>query len=140
MSLSLQEATLSGAESISEEICSLLQRVSEAKSDEASSCSTAVGENADSNQPIAEDDEEEEVCPICLLEMVDGESLLTCKEGCHNRLHLHCLKVCKYQHTSLSFYWMRMVNRGVLVTLSRRGGGGGGALPSIPVGKFFSTP
>lgn len=55
------------------------------------------GDGAVSDVPIAEEEEEEEdVCPICLLEMVDGESMVTCKEGCNNRLHLHCLKVCKY--------------------------------------------
>lgn len=37
--------------------------------------------------------EEEEVCPICLSELVDGESMTVCKEGCENRLHHHCMAV-----------------------------------------------
>lgn len=39
--------------------------------------------------------EDEEVCPICLLEMVEGESLTSCQDGCHNRLHQHCMEICK---------------------------------------------
>ena len=38
--------------------------------------------------------DEEEVCPICLLEMVEGESLTSC-DGCHNRLHQHCMEICE---------------------------------------------
>ena len=33
-------------------------------------------------------------CPICLLEMVDGESLTIC-DGCSNTLHQHCMAICK---------------------------------------------
>ena len=40
--------------------------------------------------------DEEEVCPICLLEMVEGESLMSCEEGCNNRLHQHCMEICKF--------------------------------------------
>ena len=39
--------------------------------------------------------EDEEVCPICLLEMVEGESLTSCQNGCNNRLHQHCMEICK---------------------------------------------
>lgn len=39
--------------------------------------------------------EEEEVCPICLSDLVDGESMTICREGCENRLHHHCMSVCK---------------------------------------------
>ena len=39
--------------------------------------------------------DEEEVCPICLLEMVEGESLTFCQGGCNNRLHQHCMEICK---------------------------------------------
>ena len=38
---------------------------------------------------------EEEICPICLLEMVDGESLVACVTGCRNKLHHHCMAICK---------------------------------------------
>ncbi|ESO92542.1 hypothetical protein LOTGIDRAFT_162448 [Lottia gigantea] len=37
--------------------------------------------------------EEEETCPICLLEMFEGESLLKCENGCQNRLHHHCIAI-----------------------------------------------
>ncbi len=38
--------------------------------------------------------EEEEVCPICLNELDEGEDLLVCS-GCHNQLHQHCMDVCE---------------------------------------------
>ncbi|XP_057298796.1 mitogen-activated protein kinase kinase kinase 1-like isoform X2 [Hydractinia symbiolongicarpus] len=37
--------------------------------------------------------EEEEVCPICLSDLVEGESMTLCREGCQNRLHHHCMAV-----------------------------------------------
>ncbi|XP_041474898.1 mitogen-activated protein kinase kinase kinase 1-like isoform X1 [Lytechinus variegatus] len=37
--------------------------------------------------------EDEDLCPICLLDMVEGESLVECKNGCHNKLHHHCVAV-----------------------------------------------
>ena len=39
--------------------------------------------------------EEDDTCPICLLEMLEGESLLKC-DHCQNRLHHHCITVCKF--------------------------------------------
>ncbi|XP_045158733.2 mitogen-activated protein kinase kinase kinase 1-like [Mercenaria mercenaria] len=48
--------------------------------------------------------EEDDTCPICLLEMLEGESLLKC-DGCQNKLHHHCITVwfeeCKRQNESL---------------------------------------
>lgn len=48
--------------------------------------------------------EEDDTCPICLLEMVEGESLLKC-EACQNKLHHHCITVwfeeCKRQNDPL---------------------------------------
>jgi len=40
-------------------------------------------------------DDEETRCPICLIEMVDGESLTVCVNGCQNRLHHHCIARCE---------------------------------------------
>lgn len=40
---------------------------------------------------------DEDMCPICLLEMLDGESMVECREGCHNRLHHHCLAICEQE-------------------------------------------
>jgi len=37
---------------------------------------------------------EEDVCPICLNELDEGEDLLVCS-GCHNHLHQHCMDVCE---------------------------------------------
>lgn len=34
-------------------------------------------------------------CPICLLEMFEGESVITCDKGCGNQLHHHCASICK---------------------------------------------
>lgn len=47
--------------------------------------------------------DEEEVCPICLLEMVEGESLTSCKDGCNNRLHQHCMEICKFGQNLFQF-------------------------------------
>ena len=41
-----------------------------------------------------EEEEEEDVCPICLNELDEGEDLLVC-DGCHNRLHQHCMDICE---------------------------------------------
>ncbi|XP_070195202.1 mitogen-activated protein kinase kinase kinase 1-like isoform X2 [Littorina saxatilis] len=50
--------------------------------------------------------EEEDTCPICLLEMLEGESLIKCESGCHNRLHHHCIAIwfeeCRRQNDPLS--------------------------------------
>lgn len=37
--------------------------------------------------------EEESLCPICLMCMVEGESLVACEAGCRNQLHHHCMAV-----------------------------------------------
>ena len=42
-----------------------------------------------------ESDEEDEICPICLLEIVEGEDLVECVKGCHIELHRHCMEICK---------------------------------------------
>ena len=38
--------------------------------------------------------EEEDVCPICLNELDEGEDLITCRR-CGNQLHQHCMDICK---------------------------------------------
>jgi len=40
-------------------------------------------------------DEEDDICPICLLEIVEGEDLVECINGCHIELHRHCMEICK---------------------------------------------
>jgi mitogen-activated protein kinase kinase kinase 1 len=39
-------------------------------------------------------EEDEDICPICLLEMVEGESLTVHINGCGNSLHHHCMAIC----------------------------------------------
>lgn len=46
---------------------------------------------AESDTGSSKDDED--TCPICLLEMLEGESLVRCLNGCQNRLHHHCISV-----------------------------------------------
>ncbi|KAM3874336.1 mitogen-activated protein kinase kinase kinase 1 [Diretmus argenteus] len=50
-------------------------------------------------------DEEEQMCPICLLDMLDEESLTICEEGCRNKLHHHCMSIwaeeCRRNHETL---------------------------------------
>ncbi|XP_012992709.3 mitogen-activated protein kinase kinase kinase 1 isoform X2 [Esox lucius] len=50
-------------------------------------------------------DEEEQMCPICLLDMLDEESLTVCEEGCRNKLHHHCMSIwaeeCRRNHEKL---------------------------------------
>lgn len=41
-----------------------------------------------------ESDKEEDICPICLNELDEGEDLLICP-GCNNRLHQHCMDICE---------------------------------------------
>lgn len=57
--------------------------------------SVAASSRAPSESDTASVREEDDTCPICLLEMVEGESLLKC-DNCQNRLHHHCITVCKY--------------------------------------------
>ena len=47
------------------------------------------------------------MCPICLLDMLDEESLTVCEEGCRNKLHHHCMSICEYCSTpyySVKYY------------------------------------
>lgn len=78
------------------------QKTSRAKGHRSTPPSTP-GTSGLGGLPQARD--EEEVCPICLLEMVEGESLTSCQDGCHNRLHQHCMEIwaaeCKRQHEAL---------------------------------------
>lgn len=41
----------------------------------------------------ADSKRDEDLCPICLLAMMDGESLVSCSSGCRNKLHHHCMSV-----------------------------------------------
>ncbi|XP_033738127.1 mitogen-activated protein kinase kinase kinase 1-like isoform X2 [Pecten maximus] len=60
---------------------------------------------APSETDLGSQKEEDDTCPICLLEMLEGESLLKCEDGCQNRLHHHCIAVwfelCRRQNDPL---------------------------------------
>lgn len=49
-----------------------------------------------SSLPHSIKDEEEQMCPICLLGMLDEESLTVCEDGCRNKLHHHCMSICRW--------------------------------------------
>ena len=54
-------------------------------------------------------EETEDVCPICLNELDEGEDLLVCS-GCHNHLHQHCMDVCEWHVFSLRYSGSRTTN------------------------------
>uniref|UniRef100_S4RDF5 Mitogen-activated protein kinase kinase kinase 1 n=1 Tax=Petromyzon marinus TaxID=7757 RepID=S4RDF5_PETMA len=53
----------------------------------------AAQSTASSHPEQSGKDEEEQVCPICLLGMLDEESLTVCEDGCRNKLHHHCMSI-----------------------------------------------
>ncbi|KAB0393517.1 hypothetical protein E2I00_003692 [Balaenoptera physalus] len=61
-----------------------VSRMSNSHTLSSSSTSTSSSENSIK-------DEEEQMCPICLLGMLDEESLTVCEDGCRNKLHHHCM-------------------------------------------------
>ncbi|KAJ1209853.1 hypothetical protein NDU88_005225 [Pleurodeles waltl] len=63
-----------------------VSRMSNSHTLSSSSTSTSSSENSVK-------DEEEQMCPICLLGMLDEESLTICEEGCRNKLHHHCMSI-----------------------------------------------
>ncbi|XP_058846331.1 mitogen-activated protein kinase kinase kinase 1-like isoform X1 [Acipenser ruthenus] len=63
-----------------------VSRMSNSHTSSSSSTSTSSNENSMK-------DEEEQMCPICLLDMLDEESLTVCEEGCRNKLHHHCMSI-----------------------------------------------
>ncbi|XP_060241698.1 mitogen-activated protein kinase kinase kinase 1 isoform X2 [Meriones unguiculatus] len=63
-----------------------VSRMSNSHTLSSSSTSTSSSENSLK-------DEEEQMCPICLLGMLDEESLTVCEDGCRNKLHHHCMSI-----------------------------------------------
>ncbi|XP_035235474.1 mitogen-activated protein kinase kinase kinase 1-like [Anguilla anguilla] len=59
----------------------------------SSHTSCASNTSASSTESSSLKDEEEQMCPICLLDMLDEESLTVCEEGCRNKLHHHCMSI-----------------------------------------------
>ncbi|KAJ8286722.1 hypothetical protein GJAV_G00042570 [Gymnothorax javanicus] len=54
------------------------------------SCTSSTSSSGNENSLK---DEEEQMCPICLLDMLDEESLTVCEDGCRNKLHHHCMSI-----------------------------------------------
>ncbi|XP_054431325.1 mitogen-activated protein kinase kinase kinase 1 [Pteronotus mesoamericanus] len=63
-----------------------VSRMSNSHASSSPSTSTSSSENSMK-------DEEEQLCPICLLGMLDEESLTVCEDGCRNKLHHHCMSI-----------------------------------------------
>ncbi|XP_056591976.1 mitogen-activated protein kinase kinase kinase 1 [Triplophysa dalaica] len=81
---------------------STIQKFVSRMSNSHTSCTSSTSPS--SNESSVKD-EEEQMCPICLLDMLDEESLTICEEGCRNKLHHHCMSIwaeeCRRNHDSL---------------------------------------
>lgn len=89
-----------------------------AKSEESEGLAKAVSESRSAGSSEKGEDEDEDICPICLLEMVEGESLTVHINGCGNSLHHHCMAICMTSDTMIL-----AVARTHSLTLCCRGGG-----------------
>ncbi|XP_042588047.1 mitogen-activated protein kinase kinase kinase 1 isoform X3 [Cyprinus carpio] len=71
----------------------------------SNSHTTCTSNASPSSNESSMKDEEEQMCPICLLDMLDEESLTVCEEGCRNKLHHHCMSIwaeeCRRNHDPL---------------------------------------
>ncbi|OWF34833.1 mitogen-activated protein kinase kinase kinase 1-like isoform X2 [Mizuhopecten yessoensis] len=94
-----------------EKISSRIQNRKEEKLKQLKKIEEQTGAPSDDSTPapseadLGSQKEEDDTCPICLLEMLEGESLLKCEDGCQNRLHHHCIAVwfelCRRQNDPL---------------------------------------
>lgn len=81
---------------------STIQKFVSRMSNSHTSCTSST---SPSSNESSMKDEEEQMCPICLLDMLDEESLTVCEEGCRNKLHHHCMSIwaeeCRRNHDTL---------------------------------------
>ncbi|XP_073685393.1 mitogen-activated protein kinase kinase kinase 1 [Garra rufa] len=81
---------------------STIQKFVSRMSNSHTSCTSSA---SPSSNESSMKDEEEQMCPICLLDMLDEESLTVCEEGCRNKLHHHCMSIwaeeCRRNHDPL---------------------------------------
>ncbi|XP_067290357.1 mitogen-activated protein kinase kinase kinase 1 isoform X3 [Pseudorasbora parva] len=81
---------------------STIQKFVSRMSNSHTSCTSSA---SPSSNESSMKDEEEQMCPICLLDMLDEESLTVCEEGCRNKLHHHCMSIwaeeCRRNHDTL---------------------------------------
>ncbi|KAG5834402.1 hypothetical protein ANANG_G00261130 [Anguilla anguilla] len=68
-----------------------IQKFVSRMSNSHTSCTSSTSSSGNENSSLK--DEEEQMCPICLLDMLDEESLTVCEEGCRNKLHHHCMSI-----------------------------------------------
>ncbi|KAJ8401904.1 hypothetical protein AAFF_G00374850 [Aldrovandia affinis] len=68
-----------------------IQKFVSRMSNSHTSCTSSTSSSGNENSSMK--DEEEQMCPICLLDMLDEESLTVCEEGCRNKLHHHCMSI-----------------------------------------------
>ena len=57
-------------------------------------CEGERGEEGEGERGDSDKSDEEDVCPICLNELDEGEDLIACRR-CGNRLHQHCMDICE---------------------------------------------
>ncbi|CAG5120844.1 unnamed protein product [Candidula unifasciata] len=88
--------------------------------------------------------EEEDICPICLLEMLEGESLIKCEHGCHNRLHHHCIAIwfeeCRRQNDPLNCPLCRSQWKSTTVEIKSTQNGSTTEGPDVPPNTRASSP
>ncbi|XP_059155208.1 mitogen-activated protein kinase kinase kinase 1-like isoform X2 [Physella acuta] len=108
-----------------------------------------VVDTPDNNRLPSESDtgsvrEEEETCPICLLEMLEGESLICCENGCHNRLHHHCIAIwfeeCRRQNDPLNCPLCRAQWKSATVEIKSTQSGSTTEGPDVPPNTRASSP
>ncbi|KAK3781023.1 hypothetical protein RRG08_046327 [Elysia crispata] len=88
--------------------------------------------------------EEEDTCPICLLDMLEGESLIRCENGCHNRLHHHCIAIwfeeCRRQNDPLNCPLCRAQWKTTTVEIKSTQGGSSADGPDVSPNTRTSSP
>ena len=60
------------------------------------------GEGEEGERGDSDKSEEEDICPICLNELDEGEDLINCRR-CGNRLHQHCMDICEENPLLVTF-------------------------------------
>eukprot|EP01137_Pigoraptor_chileana_P016923 Opistho-2@74197 len=54
---------------------------------------SASGTDVDAEWEFAPKSEEDVPCPICLLDLLEGETITWCRKGCGNRYHSYCMSI-----------------------------------------------
>ncbi|XP_069128758.1 mitogen-activated protein kinase kinase kinase 1-like [Argopecten irradians] len=114
------------------------------KIEEQSGTPSSDSTPAPSEADVGSQKEEDDTCPICLLEMLEGESLLKCEDGCQNRLHHHCIAVwfelCRRQSDPLICPLCRTKWKANNLEVRSDGTSAGSDSPSVPPNTRASSP